>query len=83
VHMEIVFERCAGLDVHKETVVACVRHPGDGKVQRRGEVRTFSAVTRGLSELAAWLQSERICACGDGVDGCVLASRVRGVGRSV
>jgi transposase len=58
--MEIVFERCAGLDVHKETVVACVRHPGDGKRQRRGEVRTFSTVTRGLSELASWLQSEQI-----------------------
>jgi len=58
--MEIVFERCAGLDVHKETVVACVRQPGGQKRQRRGEVRTFSTVTRGLSELAAWLQSERI-----------------------
>ena len=47
--MEIVFERCAGLDVHKATVVACVRQPGEGKRQRRGEVRTFSTVTRGLS----------------------------------
>lgn len=58
--MEIVFERCAGLDVHKETVVACVRQPGGQRLQRRGEVRTFSTVTRGLLELAAWLQSERI-----------------------
>jgi len=58
--MEIVFERCAGLDVHKETVVACVRQPSEGKLKRRGEVRTFSTMTRGLSELAAWLQSERI-----------------------
>ncbi len=58
--MDIVFERCAGLDVHKETVVACVRQPGEQKRQRRGEVRTFSTVTRGLSELAEWLQSERI-----------------------
>jgi transposase len=58
--METLFERCAGLDVHKETVVACVRHPGDGKAQRRGEVRTFSTMTRGLLELGAWLQSERI-----------------------
>ncbi len=57
--MEIVFERCAGLDVHKETVVACVRQPSEGKLKRRAEVRTFSTMTRGLPELAAWLQSER------------------------
>ena len=28
--MDIVVERCAGLDVHKDTVVACVRVPGLG-----------------------------------------------------
>jgi transposase len=38
--MDIVVARCAGLDVHKDTVVACVRTPGsDGR--RAEQVRTF------------------------------------------
>ena len=31
--MEVLYPHCAGLDVHKETVVACVRHMVDGKVK--------------------------------------------------
>ena len=27
--MEVIVERCAGLDVHKDTVMACVRTPGE------------------------------------------------------
>jgi transposase len=55
--MEVLYERCAGLDVHKKTVVACVRMPvAKGKrTSRRGEVRTFAATTPGLLELHAWL----------------------------
>src|SRR4249920_311662 len=37
--MEVLHERCAGLDVHKKTVVACVRLARDGGVAK--EVRTF------------------------------------------
>jgi hypothetical protein len=51
--MEVVHSRCAGLDVHKETVVACVRLALDGKVTR--EVRTFETTTSGLRLLLAWL----------------------------
>lgn len=52
--MEAVVERACGLDVHKETIVACLRLPGaKGKVTR--EVRTFAAHARGLLELRAWL----------------------------
>jgi transposase len=58
--MDVVFERCAGLDVHKQTVVACVRAAGQQRRERRGEVRTFSSVDRGLAELCAWLQSEQV-----------------------
>jgi transposase len=58
--MDVVFERCAGLDVHKETVVACVRTAGSGRRERRGEVRTFSTVSRGLAELCVWLESEHV-----------------------
>ena len=41
--MEVLYPRCCGLDVHKETVVACLRLVIDGKVVK--EVRTFSTTT--------------------------------------
>jgi transposase len=53
--MEVFYPRCAGLDVHKDSVVACVRIARDGKVER--EVRTFKTTTRELLELSAWLAS--------------------------
>jgi transposase len=57
--MQVVHERCAGLDVHKRTVVACVllTQP-DGTVQR--EVRTFSTMTAELLALADWLDGQRV-----------------------
>jgi len=51
--MEVINSRCGGLDVHKETVVGCVRLALDGKVTR--EVRTFETTTSGLLLLLAWL----------------------------
>jgi transposase len=59
--MELLHAHCAGLDVHKATVVACVRHHmPDGTAKR--EVRTFATTTQGLLELAEWLSSEG-CTC--------------------
>ena len=55
--MEVLYPHCAGLDVHKETVVACMRHMVGGTVKR--EVRTFDTITTGLLALADWLASER------------------------
>lgn len=52
--MDTVVERCAGLDVHKDTVVACVRTPGD-KGERQMELREFGTKTRDLLELREWL----------------------------
>jgi hypothetical protein len=46
-------ERCAGLDVHKAMIVACVRLMIGGKVSR--ECRTFDTTTTGLLALLAWL----------------------------
>lgn len=48
--MRVVHERCAGLDVHKKTVVACAVTP-EGR-----EVRTFSTMTEDLLALTQWLQ---------------------------
>ena len=51
--MEVLHPRCCGLDVHKETVVACVRLVIDGKTVK--EVRTFSTTTASLIALSEWL----------------------------
>ena len=56
--MEVLHQRCAGLDVHKKTVVACVRFASEGKVVT--EVKTFAATTQGLLALSDWL-SENGC----------------------
>lgn len=53
--MEVIFARCAGLDVHKQTVVACVRIAEGGTP--RQEVQTFATTTSGLLALADWLES--------------------------
>jgi transposase len=52
--MQVMYERCAGLDVHKKTVVACVVTP-DGQ-----ETRTFSTMTIDLLGLSDWLLA---CSC--------------------
>jgi len=54
--MEVLYPHCAGLDVHKDTVVACVRHMVDGSVRR--EVRTFKTTTTELLALSDWLATE-------------------------
>src|SRR5688500_12196739 len=51
--MELLHQRCAGIDVHKRTVVAAVRLAEGGKVI--SEVRTFAATTTGLLALSDWL----------------------------
>jgi transposase len=57
--MDTLYRCCAGLDVHKETVVACVRKAlGGGQVHQ--EVRTFRTHTSGLLELADWLTDEQV-----------------------
>ncbi len=57
--MELVSPHCAGLDVHKKNVVACVRILGaDGKSQT--ETRTFSTMTADLLALADWLRAHGV-----------------------
>ena len=52
--MEVLYPRCAGLDVHKDTVVACVRCISAPKAHA---VRTFETTTRELLALSDWLES--------------------------
>jgi len=52
--MEVMYRRCAGLDVHQHTVVACVRILEKHKVHQ--EVETFQTTVKGLAALNRWLQ---------------------------
>ncbi len=54
--MEVLHPHCAGLDIHKDSVVACVRHMVKGKVAT--EVRVFQTTTRELMDLSDWLAVE-------------------------
>ncbi len=54
--MEVVFAHCAGLDVHKRFVVACV-FVADPKGGVRAEIKTFQTTLAGLEALARWLAS--------------------------
>ena len=56
--MDAIIERCAGLDVHQATVVACVLIGEAGRKPGR-EIRTFPAMTRNLEELRNWLKGKR------------------------
>lgn len=57
--MQVLFNRCAGLDVHKATVVACVMvTAADGSVTK--EIKTFGTMTRDLLQLGDWLRSHQV-----------------------
>jgi len=56
--MDVIVERCAGLDVHRDGVVATVRVPGKGKSRRRRaqQTRTFGTTIAQLEQLGNWLE---------------------------
>ena len=55
--MEILYPRCAGLDVHKDMVMARVRCVSEPPVD---ETRSFATTTRALIELQEWLSSHAV-----------------------
>ena len=56
--VDVVYERCCGVDVHKDTVVACLITPGpDGQPQKA--IRTFGTMTDDLLQFADWLRAEQ------------------------
>jgi transposase len=57
--MDILYPCCAGLDVHKKTVVACIRRLGP-EGQPDEQVRTFGTMTGDLLELADWLAANGV-----------------------
>jgi transposase len=50
--MELVYERCCGIDVHKKLVVACFRNG------RKSETRNFGTLTSDIKKLCAWLEEK-------------------------
>lgn len=56
--MEVLYPRCAGADVHKDSVVACVRIQ-EGATARH-EVKTFGTATQDLLALADWLAEQGV-----------------------
>jgi transposase len=57
--MEVMHRCCCGLDVHKDTVVACIRW-FDSSGHVRHEVKTFATTTSGLLELGDWLVEQKV-----------------------
>ncbi|HVU65957.1 MAG TPA: IS110 family transposase [Ktedonobacteraceae bacterium] len=57
--MHVLYARCAGLDVHKKTVVACVMLT-EPTGEMRKQVRTFATTTQGLLALADWLTEQQV-----------------------
>jgi len=57
--METIFERVAGLDVHKAQVTACVRVP-TASGAREQQVAEFATTVRGLVALRDWLEAQRV-----------------------
>jgi len=59
--MRVVHERCCGIDVHKETVVACVMLPDENKAGGvKQETRTFGTMTGDLQALGEWLREQGV-----------------------
>jgi transposase len=56
--MEVVHPQCSGLDVHKETVVACILVSQGGIVRKT--VRTFKTHTSDLLALSDWLSEQEV-----------------------
>ena len=51
---ELIYERCAGIDVHKKTIMVCLR------IGRKAQVREFGTLTCELREMAAWLKENDV-----------------------
>ena len=66
--MEVLVHHCAGLDVHRDTVVATVRVPGDrrgrGGRARIANTRTFATTTAGITALGDWLAEQGVTRAG-------------------
>ena len=66
--MEILYARCAGLDIHRDTIVASVRLAEAGGVVRF--VETFATTTTELERLSDWLSGHKVTHVAMEATGC-------------
>src|SRR3954454_24407173 len=66
--MQILYERCAGIDIGKDIIAVAVRAPGEGRDGRKTIKRSFKTFYGVLRECARWLTGQGGDACGDGGD---------------
>ena len=57
--MDVLYERCCGLDIHKKLVVACLITPGPKGAPCKA-VRTFGTMTSDLVALSDWLEEQGV-----------------------
>jgi len=62
--MDVFVERCAGIDIGKADLKACVRTPAARARSRSTQVRTFRTTTAGLLALRDWLTAEQVSLVG-------------------
>jgi hypothetical protein len=80
--MQVVYERCCGLDVHQKTVVGCrLLSQPQGTVEK--EIRTDASTTNGLKELDHWLAQGQVQHVATDPHGHLLASYFQSAGRPV
>jgi transposase len=58
--MDVLIERCAGIDIGKDEVVGCVRTPSPDGRGRCKQTRTFASFTGALEEMADWFAAEGV-----------------------
>ena len=58
--MQVLYQRCAGIDVHKDQVTVAVRLPGQGPGGREARVRKFGAFYGVLREMTRWLAAQGV-----------------------
>ena len=58
--MKLLYRRCAGLDVHKNSVTVCVRRRVPGSSQVEMEEAVFATFTQDLRRLSEWLKQRRV-----------------------
>ena len=58
--MKLLYRRCAGLDVHKNSVTVCVRRRVSGSSQVEMEEAVFATFTQELRRLGAWLKQHKV-----------------------
>jgi hypothetical protein len=58
--VDVLIERCAGIDIGKDEVVACVRTPSASGRGRQKRTRTFTSFTSSLEAMADWFTAEGV-----------------------